>query len=56
MMQVCEVDGRLILEFRHPKPCKEPGLMSIETVVYATIDITAHIERAVENVLNRRAI
>ena len=57
MIQITEKDDRLLLQFWDDSPNVEPnGMMSINLnpTLMKEIDITTHIERAVENVLSKR--
>jgi hypothetical protein len=50
MIQITERDDRLYLEFWEPKWFPD-GSVSVESEVVKSIDISAHIERAVEKVI-----
>jgi hypothetical protein len=54
-VNLSEIDGRLLLEFYEPVFSPD-GNVSIMDEHVRTIDITAHIERAVEAVLDRREL
>jgi hypothetical protein len=51
--EIKEESGRLVVRLYRPGQVTSDGMYSLGRTLLQTIDITAHIERAVENVLWR---